>query len=456
MIECILKINSMINKSEIKITNAWICQVSENQITPIFGDVIFAQGRITDIQEKSHKKIWSKPPSKADNVLDAAGRVLTLPQINFHDHFYSRLVKGLPLSGPMDNFFCILENLWWKVDRALDLEMVQACAQMAALESIKNGVTYIFDHHVSPDATAGSLPLIRDTLEQFGLRGVLCFETSDRNGTELADLALRENENFLRDFTSNNFKGMMGLHASFTISDQTLKKAADIVQKYNAGIHIHLCEDKVDRELSLQKYSKFPAQRLVDFYLLNPKSILSHGVHMDEDDYSLISQSGAAIAYNSDSNMNNAVGLPQIKHVPLSTPILMGTDGMHANVARSLKQQFLVLRHAGSDFEYTFNYMHKIFFDQLCFIEKYFPDFPSLKIGDRADMILWDYVPPTPFSVDNFWGHFIYGMVERNIHSVVHNGKVLLKNFQLVGADSSAIYENIYQQGRRLFEKIKN
>lgn len=439
-----------------KIVNAWICQVEDNKISPVFGDVIFYDGRIAEIRERNFEEFRSEPVPKSENVLNAAGRVLTLPMINFHDHFYSRLAKGLPLFGPMENFQNILENLWWKLDRALDLEMVEACAHIAAMESIRNGVTYIFDHHVSPDATTGSLALIRDTLAQFDLRGVLCFETSDRNGRELADAAIRENEQFLRDSISDDFKGMVGLHASFTISDETLKKAASLVQKYNAGIHIHLCEDKVDRELSKKKFGKFPARRLADFHLLNDKSILSHGVHLDESDYSLISKAGSAIAYNPDSNMNNAVGLPKFSHVPDAIPILLGTDGMHANMSRSTKQLFLLLRHSGTDFDESFRRIQKIYFDQLSFVKNYFSDFPSLKIDDRADMILWDYIPPTPFSADNFWGHFLYGVLERNIHSVVQHGMFLLKNYQLVGVDEAAITENIYRQGSRLFEKVKD
>jgi len=439
-----------------EIVNAWICQIQDNKVLPIFGDVIFCDGRITEIREGDFTAFRRKSPPDSEDVLNAAGRVLTLPMINFHDHFYSRLAKGLPLLGPMDNFYNILENLWWKLDRTLDLDMVGACAHMAAMESIRNGVTYMFDHHASPDSTAGSLNIIRDVLAQFGLRGVLCFETSDRNGREVAEAALRENELFLSDSANHDFKGMVGLHASFTISDETLKKAASLVQKYTAGIHIHVCEDNIDREMSKSRFGKFPARRLADAHLLNDKSILSHGVYLDGSDYSLISEAGSAIAYNPDSNMNNAVGLPQFSHVPEAIPMLLGTDGMHANMSRSMKQLFLLLRHSGTDFDESFRRVQKTYFDQFTFIKKYFPDFPSLKVGDRADMILWDYIPPTPFSADNFWGHFVYGLLERNIHSVVQKATFLLKNYQLVGVDETTINENIYRQGRRLFDKVKS
>ena len=389
----------------------------------------------------------------SQNGFDAEGRIITVPQINFHDHFYSRLAKGLPISGVMHNFENVLKSLWWKLDLALDLDMVKACAQMAVLESIRNGATYVFDHHASPGCTGGSLGVIKETKDTFGLRGVLCFETSDRNGEEVKKQALTENLDFIKK-SDSNFKGMLGLHASFTVSDETLEGAAEIIKETGAGIHIHLCEDKVDRVKSFTDYGLPPVQRLQKYGLLNSKSILAHGIDLIEPDYSMISKSGSALAYNPDSNLNNNVGLPDFNSVPESIPILIGTDGMSANVVRSMKQLFLQHRNQGNSFDESFNWFQKIYFDQMKFIKNYFPDFPSLQEGDRADFIVWDYVPPTPLTKQNFWGHYIYGILEYPVHSVIQNGSYLLKNFALAIENENEINSDISKQGRRLFEKF--
>ena len=173
--------------NKLRITNAWICQIKGQKIVPVFGDILISEGRISEIREKNFKQFVSKTRKNFDGIIDAGGRVVTIPMINFHDHFYSRLAKGLPIKGPMKNFKMILKNLWWKLDFALDKEMIQASAQMAALESIRNGVTYIFDHHSSPNSAKGSLKLMANELNNFGLRGVLCFETTDRNGKSLSE-----------------------------------------------------------------------------------------------------------------------------------------------------------------------------------------------------------------------------------------------------------------------------
>ncbi len=437
-----------------KIYNAWICQTAENYVVPVFGDLTVEDGKITEIVERKFPDF--RKVNNAGGSIDAGGRVLTVPLVNFHDHIYSRLAKGLPLHGDFGNFQNILKNLWWKLDLALDLETVKASAQMAALESIRNGVTYIFDHHASPSATANSLKTISGVLNNFNLRGVLCFETSDRNGKDKTTEAFIENFNFYKNHTDENIKSMLGLHASFTLDDESLATAEKYLQEYDWAIHIHLCEDVSDRTISREIGNDFPVQRLNKFNLLNSKSILAHGIYLTETDYKIIKEKGSALVYNIDSNLNNSVGLPTYANVPESIPIIIGTDGMHANIARSLKQLFLIYRYQNNSFDDSFEFFIKVYFDQLKFIRQYFPDFTNLQEGSRADFVIWDYVPPTPFSAENFWGHFIYGILERIPKTVVQNGTVLLNDFQLQLKNEPEILKNIFTQGQKLFNKFKN
>ncbi|MDH3268924.1 MAG: amidohydrolase family protein [Ignavibacteria bacterium] len=441
-----------INK-KINITNAWICQIKGNKIIPVFGDILISEGRISDIRKKDFKDFLSNPLQNSEDSINAGGRVVTVPMINFHDHFYSRLAKGLPIKGSMENFKDILQNLWWKLDLALDSEMIRASAQMAVLESIRNGVTYIFDHHSSPNSTDGSLEIIAKVLQDFELRGVLCFETTDRNGNSLSENGISENTNFFRNSTNADLKAMLGLHASFTLNDDTLKKASVFVKEVGLGIHIHLCEDKLDRKESFANYKKYPVDRLVHFSLLNDKSILAHGIHLTNDEYNSIEKSESAIVYNFDSNLNNSVGLPEFSRTPKKIPILTGTDGMNSNPARSLKQVFLLSRYQGMAFDQSFELVEKVYFDQLNFVQKYFPDFPNLNAKDRADLIIWDYVPPTPFMEKNFMGHFIYGILDRPVHSVIQNGNVLMNNYEISFNDQK-YQKNIVEQGHRLYNKV--
>jgi len=443
----------MSKNKNLTIANAWICQIKGQKIVPLFGDILISEGRISEINKKNFNEFTSKSKRNQDRDIDASGRVVTIPMINFHDHFYSRLAKGLPIKGSMKNFKMILKNLWWKLDLALDEEMIRASAQMAALESIRNGVTYIFDHHSSPKSTKGSLKIIANELKDFGLRGVLCFETTDRNGKSLSEKGITENLNFFKNSANKNIKAILGIHASFTLDDDTLKKASELVKENKLGIHIHLCEDKVDRSESLSKFNNLPVDRLIKFGLLNDISILAHGIHLIDEEYKSIAKTGSAIVYNLDSNLNNAVGLPQFSKTSNKIPILTGTDGMNSNPARTIKQLFLLSRHQGMSFDESFAFVIKVYFDQLNFIKKYFSDFPSLIIKDRADFIIWDYIPPTPFQEENFWGHFIYGVLDRPVHSVIQNGKVLMNDFK-ISFNNWKYHKNIVEQGNRLYNKM--
>jgi hypothetical protein len=209
-----------------------------------------------------------------------------------------------------------------------------------------------------------------------------------------------------------------------------------------------------DVALSNEKYKATPMRRFSKYKILNKRSILAHGIHMDEEDFELIRDSGAALVFNLDSNMNNLVGLQKYKMIPKDIPILIGTDGMHSNIARSIKELFLQIRHAGFTFDEAFTFTIKTYFDQLKFIKNFFPDFTNLQINDRADLIIWDYVPPTPINQDNFWGHYIYGILERPIMTVVQKGELLLNSYNLINLDETKINDEIFMQGKRLFKEF--
>lgn len=436
-----------------KVINAWICKIKDNSVIPIFGDLEIEEGKIVKIEIRQFD-LLNLRTSENSETIDAKGRVLTIPNVNFHDHIYSRLAKGLDIKGDMSNFPNILKNLWWKLDSLLDLEMIEASAKIAALESIQNGVTYIVDHHSSPNFAKDSLRTISKTLEDFNLRNVLCFETTDRNGKELSENGFNENINFLKNYTTVNSKSLLGLHASFTLDNDSLKNASKLIIENNWGIHVHICEDKSDVHLSQEKYSAKPMRRFEKYNLLNDKSILAHGIHLDEEDFELIKNSKASLVFNLDSNMNNSVGLQKFKMIPKEIPILIGTDGMHADVARSFKELFLQLRNAGLSFDDSFSFMIKTYFDQNNFIKKFFPDFTNLQLFERADFIIWDYVPPTPLNQNNFWSHYIYGIIERPIKTVMQNGEILLDEFKFKNVNESKILNEIYSQGERLFKKF--
>ena len=337
------------------------------------------------------------------------------------------------------------------MDRALDPGMVQACARLGALEAIRSGVTVVFDHHASPSCIPGSLDLIAAALREAGLRGVVCYETSDRGGAAEAESGLAENRRFLELSADAEVRGLVGLHASFTLSDRTLEKAGDLSRELDAGIHIHLSEDRHDRDECLQSHGVSPAVRLHRRGLLDRPGVLAHGVHLTDPDREVLSTCRCALALNPDSNLNNAVGLPDYAALPAALPLLAGTDGMHGDPGRSLKQLFLQSRHQGLPSDRSFAWIQRISADQERFVRRFFPDHPGLQAGQRADLVIWDYRPASPFDEHTFWGHYLYGILESPAWAVLQEGRLLFRGGTCCTLEAGAVAAEAARQGERLF-----
>jgi cytosine/adenosine deaminase-related metal-dependent hydrolase len=449
-----------------ELRNVWLCRLSDELIRPEFCHLTVEEGRIARILPADYRKYLrnhdrerpcpSEETAEQDNrgVLDAAGRVASAPMVNFHEHFYSRLAKGLALPGPMQDFRNILENLWWRLDEALDADMIEACALLGSAESLRSGVSYVFDHHSSPGFVRGSLDIIAAILTEAGMRGVLSLETSDRHGAEIVEACLQEQRAFLRGSTNADLRGLVGLHAPFTLTDQTLRKAEALCSDTAAGIHIHLAEDRYEQRYSLDTFGCTAAVRLQRLGLLEWAGILAHGVHLEDQDWRAVGQGRCALAVNPDSNLNNAVGVGRYTEIPDPVLLVAGTDGMHASPSRSIKQLFLLSRHQGSGLSDAFHFVRRIYFDQIRFVRRFFPDYPSLNPGDRADLVIWDYRPPSPFSVDTFWGHLIYGILEAPAWTVCMQGRALVQDGALRSLDSERVGRRAGVQGIHLFEKL--
>src|SRR5258708_5348469 len=207
-----------------------------------------------------------------------------------------------PPKRPAD-FVSILEQIWWRVDRALDLEMLRWSAMLGALEALESGTTAIVDHHSSPSAIEGSLDVIAEACAAVGVRVLCCYEVPDRNGADGAKAGLAENERFLRA----GGRGLVGAHAAFTLSDETLEAVAGLAADLGVGVHVHVAEDAIDRDAAARW-----APHADDRWLL------AHGVH-------LAAPLPGTIAHNPRSNLNNAVGYGRPARFPR---VVLGTDGI--------------------------------------------------------------------------------------------------------------------------------
>ena len=275
--------------------------------------VVGADGAIRSVSDASVLRAGPYTLHPSEDVIDAGGRLLMPALMNCHTHLYSTLARGITLPGkPPKDFPEILKKLWWRLDRALNPEDVYYSALVGLIDCAKNGVGTLVDHHSSPNACAGSLDLIERAFREVGLRGVLCYETSDRDGPVIAKAALDENVRFIEQ-TKRQGDGMIaasfGLHASFTLSDKTLRRAVEAEAGLGAGFHIHVAEDESDLAHARAKFKKTVVRRLADLGVLTDRALAAHCIHVTAGDVAALAKLGVNVAHNPQSNSNNAVGI---------------------------------------------------------------------------------------------------------------------------------------------------
>ncbi|MCI9241409.1 amidohydrolase family protein, partial [Oscillibacter sp.] len=271
------------------------------------GGVVTDGGKIVEVGETAALK--AKYPQA--EFVDAKGGVIMPGLINAHTHIYSALARGLSINGyAPTNFYEVLDGQWWYIDRHLDLAATKASAQALVIDSIKQGVTTIFDHHASFCEIPGSLMEIAKVTESMGMRACLCYEVSDRDGEEKSLQSVQENKDFIdycESRPSDMLKAMFGGHALFTISDKTFDRMA-AANGGRVGYHIHVSEGMNDVYDSLQNYGRRPVQRLQDHGILGPKTILGHCIHVNTAEMDIIKETDTMCVNNPESNMGNAVG----------------------------------------------------------------------------------------------------------------------------------------------------
>jgi putative selenium metabolism protein SsnA len=392
--------------------------------------------------------------------IDADGGVIMPGLINTHNHIYSAFARGLSIKGynPHD-FNDILEGMWWKIDRLLTKENNSLSAYAVYVDSIKNGVTTVFDHHASYYDIPGSLDTLADAAKDLGVRTCLCYEVSDRDGEEKTKQSVLENARMIERAQSDEsdmLKGMMGLHAAFTISDETLALCKAHTPD-TTGFHIHVAEGPGDQIDSLKKYGKRIVERLFEQGILGEKTLAIHCVHVSPAEMRLLKETDTMVVHNPESNMGNAVGCgPVIRLFEEGVLLGLGTDGYTNDMIESYKVGNIIHKHHLCDPTVAWGEIPAMLFENNPKIAGRFFGKPLgvLKKGAYADVIVADYDPLTPMDGGNVNGHILFGMNGRNVVTTVCNGKVLMQNRKVLVTDEKALMKECRASAAKLWNAI--
>jgi len=420
------------------------------------GAIAIENGIIVEVG--STQSILSK--YKDVELYDLDGRFVIPGFINTHMHLYSTFARGFGFGGASPYTFKeILELIWWKLDKFLDTEEeIYYSALMPAIEGLKSGTTTIIDHHASFGLIDGSLDIVEDALKEVGIRGVLAYETSDRWGRELSEKSIKENERYIRKEKNKDFfNALFGLHASFTLENETLEKVSAIAKSLNVGFHIHVAEGIEDVEHALKTSGKRTVERLNDFGILGKDTLAIHCININEKEIEILKDTGTTVVHNPESNMNNGVGVAPILEMDKAHILLgLGTDGYTPSMIESVKVAYILPKlhyrdpRVGSDlarrmlFENNSSIASRFFNRKVGVIEK----------DAYADLVVLDYNPPTPVDGNNFFYHLIFGIRDNAVKDVFVHGELLVKDQKLTKIDEEEVSRKSIEVAKKFWRKF--
>jgi len=395
--------------------------------------------------------------------LDAGGQYVMPGNICAHTHFYGAFARGLAIPGAAPKDFPeILRKLWWPLDKSLGIEDVRASAEVMLVDAIKHGTTTLIDHHASPNAIDGSLDVIADAVNQSGLRAVLCYEVTDRDGLDKARAGIRENVRFLERnlaerLAGGRVAGTFGLHASLTLSDKTLDACRDAAPD-GEGFHIHVAEHEADEYDSMGKSGTRVVDRLSEHGILGPKTIVAHAIHIDIKEAELLADTGTWVTHQPRSNMNNGVGAAPVEELlRAGIKVGIGTDGFSHTMWEEWKTAYLLHKVWHRD-PRRFSGIDAVrlgVYNNAALANKFFPEAPLGKLvpGAFADLIFVDYHPHTPLTEGNLPWQIIFGFHESMVTTTIVAGEVLMRDRQLLTLDEETITAKARQLAPQVWER---
>jgi putative selenium metabolism protein SsnA len=395
-----------------------------------------------------------------EELVDVGGRLIMPGLINAHTHAYSAYARGMAVHRPTRNFTEILENLWWRLDRMLELEDVELNAATTFADSLRNGVTTVIDHHSSPNAVSGSLQTMAAVARQVGIRTVLCYEASDRDGEAVLAAALTENAEFMKATNTDGqdlVRGLFGLHAAFTLSEASLNAAAEAKEGLAGGFHIHVAEGDGDEADSMDRYGKRIVTRLNEHGMLGPGTIAAHCVHADSEELDTLLETDTNVVHNPHSNMGNAVGVaPVVEMLRRGLRVGLGTDAYTADMFASAQVAKILQSVHLSDPTVGFGQAIEALFvnnPKICanFFRK---PVGILAAGAYADLITLDYRPFTPFNGDTAWGHVIFGMSGGLVRDAMVAGSWAMRDREILGLDEARVGARSTERAPRVWAAL--
>jgi cytosine/adenosine deaminase-related metal-dependent hydrolase len=323
------------------------------------------------------------------------------------------------------------------------------------MEALLSGTTTVIDHHASPNAIDGSLDVVAEALAEIGIRSVVAYEVTDRDGRERAEAGIAENLRFATRVRSGELplaRSMVGAHASFTLSEGTLAACTDAAAVTGTGLHVHVAEDAADQEDCRARFGVPVVERLARAGALDARTLLAHGVHVSQAEAALAREAGATFVHNARSNMHNAVGRAPLRR--LGERVALGTDGIGGDMFEESRVAWLRGREDGAVGDPGWALARLAEGARLAGRVFGEPLLGRIEAGAPADLVVLDHEAPAPVDASSFAGHWMFGLSARAVRDVVVAGDVVVRDRQLELVGQDWVTEHARAEAARLWDRL--
>lgn len=389
-----------------------------------------------------------------DSAVECAGLVLMPGLVNAHTHLYTSLAVGLPQPlEPPKSFLEYLGMIPWRLDRALDDESVFLSALAGATRAALAGTSCVIDQHSSPEAITGSLDLVKDALVAVGLRGVLSYQVSDRNGKHESARALEETARFVSQHKGNRmYTGVVGVDGAFAAQHETMLRVADVADEYNTRISMTCAESGIDAEDVQFRTGHGLAQYLAETRILRYGTILNHCNHLSVADIEEVRKHGCYLVTCPRAAMHDAQGYPHLREMDMGT-LCIGTNGLGADIIAESQAGVLRARDSRTGVS-MLSALRWVQTNADLAAQCLQTESGRIDAGMQADMVLLNYEPQTPLTSENLAQHWLYGMSGAHTDSLMVAGRWVVRGGELASERARTMLQAVPTAALRLWERV--
>jgi 5-methylthioadenosine/S-adenosylhomocysteine deaminase len=421
-------------------------RVIENGAVAIRADRIVGVGNKTEIDTRFQPK----------QRLDRPDAILAPGLINTHTHAAMVLFRGIAddqnLQVWLNKFIFPAES------KNLSAEFVRWGTRLGVLEMLLGGTTTFTDMYYFEDVVA-------EVAKEAGMRGVLGetiigFPVADAKTP--AD-ALRFTEGYLQRFRNDPLvTPAVAPHAIFTNSDETLKAARALANKYRAPLVIHVSETKKENDDELAKRHMTPVKALDSLGVFNGRTVAAHCVWVNEADMAILKMRGVGVSHNPSSNTKLASGVaPVVRMRNLGIAVGLGTDGaagsnndlnLFEEMDLAVKLQNVTSLNPQALSAAAALEMATLGGARVLGLEK---EIGSLEAGKRADVIAVRLDRPNAVPLYNPVSQMVYALKAADVRDVMVNGKPVVRDARILTLDEKQILLKAEEYGVKVRASLK-